>query len=107
MPGVSRSGSTITAGMLSGLSRTAATRFSFLLAVPIITGAVVKVFSEGKVLEQVSSQELIFFAGIFSALISSIVAIRFMLGFVAKNGLQIFAYYRIALGLIIIIASQL
>jgi undecaprenyl-diphosphatase len=47
VPGVSRSGSTITMGLLAGLDRVAATRFSFLLGIPITAGAVIKVFTEG------------------------------------------------------------
>ena len=103
IPGVSRSGSTITAGLLSGLDRISATRFSFLLGIPITAGAVLKVFSEGGVLSSARDQQAIFLTGIITALLSGLFAIKFMLGYLAKHGLHVFAYYRIVLGFMIMI----
>ncbi|HUP26427.1 MAG TPA: undecaprenyl-diphosphate phosphatase [Candidatus Limnocylindrales bacterium] len=107
VPGVSRSGSTITMGLFTGLDRVAATRFSFLLGIPITAGAVLKVFSEGGVLHAAAQQQSVFAAGIITALISGLFAIRFMLGYLAKHGLQAFAYYRIALGLLLLVLFTL
>lgn len=104
VPGVSRSGSTITAGLFMGLDRVAATRFSFLLGIPITAGAVIKVFTEGGVLREAADQKTIFIIGIITAFLSGIFAIKFMLNYLSKHGLEVFAYYRIALGLILIAA---
>lgn len=102
IPGVSRSGSTITAGLFLGLDRVAAMRFSFLLAIPIIAGAVLKVATSGDTLSTVSDESGIFIAGMISAFISGVFAIRFLLKYLASHTLNIFAYYRIALGLIVL-----
>lgn len=102
MPGVSRSGSTITAGMLAGLDRVAATRFSFLMGIPIIAGAALKVLTEGTTLAAIGSQRTVFAVGGITALISGWLAIRFMLSYLSRHGLYIFAYYRIGLGLMLL-----
>lgn len=107
VPGVSRSGSTITMGLFLGLDRVAATRFSFLLGIPITAGAVLKVFTEGGVLKAAQSQQTVFVIGIITALISGLCAIRFMLGYLGKHGLHVFAYYRIVLGLSLLLMFTL
>lgn len=98
VPGVSRSGSTITAGLFSGLDRVSATRFSFLLGIPITAGAVLRVFSEGAVLVEVRAEQTVFLIGIVTALVSGLFAIRFMLSYLSRYGLHVFAYYRIVVG---------
>lgn len=103
VPGVSRSGSTIIAGLFTGIDRVAATRFSFLLGIPIITGAMLKVFTDSAVRTDISQQAGIFAIGIITAFISGFIAIRFMLKFLSGHGLHVFAYYRIALGLLVIV----
>lgn len=103
IPGVSRSGSTITAGLFLGLDRVAATRFSFLLGIPITAGAVLKVFTEGGVMQQLRAEQAAVIIGIITALLSGLFAIRFMLNYLAKHGLHVFAYYRIALGLLLLL----
>ncbi|MES2971776.1 MAG: undecaprenyl-diphosphatase UppP [Patescibacteria group bacterium] len=103
VPGVSRSGSTITAGIFTGLDRVSATRFSFLLGIPITAGAILKVFSGGGVLRAAQDQQAIFLIGILTALLSGMFAIRFMLSYLSGHGLQVFAYYRIALGAFILL----
>jgi len=98
MPGVSRSGSTITAALLLGLSRVEAARYSFLLGIPVIMGAgILKI-------RDISPEMLdaVFFLGIAVSFISGYGAIRFLLGFLSKKGLTGFAVYRVALGLTII-----
>jgi len=103
VPGVSRSGSTITAGLFMGLDRVAATRFSFLLAVPIMIGAILKVvvFDSGSVLA--SSGSGVVLAGIAASMVSGLLAIRFLLRFLAHHSLATFAYYRIGLALLTVI----
>lgn len=103
VPGVSRSGSTITMGLFAGLDRVSATRFSFLLGIPITAGAVLKVFSEGGALQAAADQKTIFMIGVMTALLSGLLAIRFMLKYLGSHGLHIFAYYRIALGCIVLL----
>lgn len=97
IPGISRSGSTIVAGMFSGLNRVTATRFSFLLALPITFGAIIKVVLDQDTMLQVRTEPDIFIIGIVTAFVSGVVAIRFLLKFVAKHQLNVFAYYRLVL----------
>lgn len=99
IPGISRSGSTITAGLFAGLDRMAATRFSFLLAIPITAGAILKVLLSQDAIALINGNPAVFFVGIVTAFLSGLFAIRFMLKFLAGHTLNIFAYYRIAIGL--------
>lgn len=107
IPGVSRSGSTITVGLFAGLDRVAATRFSFLLGIPITAGAVLKVFTEGGVFQAAKDQQSVFAIGILTALLSGLFAIKFMLRYLGKHGLSVFAYYRIGLGILILLVFTL
>jgi undecaprenyl-diphosphatase len=100
IPGVSRSGITITTGVLSGLSREQATRFSFLLAMPIVAGSALGVIVKGDVPTE-SAAALV--AGMIAAFGSGLLAIKFMLKSIAKLGLKPFAYYRLVLALIVLI----
>lgn len=100
VPGVSRSGITITTGLFTGLDRVSATRFSFLLGIPIMVGAITKVMLSGAATSQISQETGIFVAGILAAFVSGLFAIRFLLKFLSSNTLNVFAYYRIALGII-------
>jgi undecaprenyl-diphosphatase len=102
IPGVSRSGSTITAGLFMGLDRVTATRFSFLLGIPIIFGALLKVLSDGGT-EAFSAQLGVFIVGILAAFLSGLFAIKFMLRYLAHHSLAVFAFYRIALGLLVLL----
>jgi undecaprenyl-diphosphatase len=103
VPGVSRSGITISAGLFAGFDRVAATRFSFLLSGPIIAGATAKVVLKPSNFDQLTAEPLIYAAAILAAFISGYWAIRFMLRFLANHGISTFAYYRIAIGLIILL----
>lgn len=107
IPGVSRSGSTIATGLFVGLDRVAATRFSFLLGIPITFGAILKIFSEPDAVQHFGDQTGIFIVGILAALVSGLFAIRFMLRHLSKNGLSVFAYYRIGLGLTLLVGLTL
>ncbi len=107
IPGISRSGSTITAGLLGGMDRVAATRFSFLLGIPITFGALLKTMTSSEGLSQIKDDTVVFLFGIGAALISGIVAITFLISFLSKHGLRLFAYYRIVLGIGILLAALL
>ncbi|TAK89016.1 undecaprenyl-diphosphate phosphatase [Patescibacteria group bacterium] len=102
IPGVSRSGITISAGLFAGLTGPAATRFSFLLSAPVIFGATAKVMLKPENMHQLLSEPVIYAAGILGAFISGYFAIRFMLRYLAKHGLALFAYYRIAVGVLLL-----
>ncbi len=99
VPGVSRSGITMTAGRLSGLSRFAAARFSFLLSTPITLAAVVYegVFKGRELLQHVPVNTLLL--GMVSSAIFSFLAIRLMLAMVRRIGFGVFAVYRVAVAL--------
>jgi undecaprenyl-diphosphatase len=101
VPGVSRSGATITLGLFLGLRREEAARFSFLMSVPIIAGAgsvqLAEVLSRG----MDSSQALVFAAGFFSSAFVGYLAIRFFLRFVVHHSLRAFAYYRFGLAAVV------
>lgn len=105
VPGVSRSGATITTGLFLGMDRVAATRFSFLLGVPIIFGAIVKVFLSDGVIDSVKGEAGIFAVGVIAAFASGLFAIQFMLKYLAKHTLDVFAYYRIGLGVLVILIA--
>lgn len=107
VPGISRSGSTITAGLFAGLDRVSATRFAFLLGIPITAGAILKTFSRGEVLNQFQSEQGAVVAGILAALLSGLFAIRFMLRYLSGHGLQIFAYYRLVVGTALLLVFSL
>jgi undecaprenyl-diphosphatase len=109
-PGVSRSGSTITAGLALNLKREDAARFSFLLSAPIIAGAGLK--SALDMLQQYSggggfsSVELILFPfGFVAATISGYICIKYLLRYLQKNSTEPFVYYRWGLSLLIIIIA--
>ena len=96
LPGISRSGATISSGMFSGLSREEAARFSFLLSVPIVLmAAVFKIVSSLSVFNQSFLPEML--TGFVSSFVFSLIAIKFLLSFVKRNRLYIFAIYRILL----------
>jgi undecaprenyl-diphosphatase len=100
-PGLSRSGSTIGTGMLLGVEREAAARFSFLLAIPAIAGAVVFKLDEFLLLagELTAAQVLTWLCGFLAALLSGILAIYWLLALVRRGRLIGFAIYCAILGL--------
>jgi undecaprenyl-diphosphatase len=100
-PGVSRSGSTLSGGMLLGLSRENAARFSFLLSIPVVLGAGFLELSKVSVpLNGVSN--LVLGAGFVSSFIAGTLAIKFMLNFLKNNTLKGFIVYRIILVLVLL-----
>ncbi|MDD5590034.1 MAG: undecaprenyl-diphosphatase UppP [Candidatus Portnoybacteria bacterium] len=98
VPGVSRSGATISAGLFLGLDKKSAAKFSFLLAAPIIFGA--NVFKMAEILQ--AGFNGAFWVGIISAALSGFVAIWFLLKFVERRSYKIFVWYRILLALAIV-----
>ena len=99
MPGVSRSGITITAGMASGLKRESAARFSFLLSTPAIVGAFLLSLKD---IHQ-SDTGIAFWAGVVSSTIFSFLTIKFLLNYLKKGDYSLFVWYRLALAIIILI----
>jgi undecaprenyl-diphosphatase len=100
-PGLSRSGATIMGGLTLGLSRTAATEFSFFLAVPAMLGA--SVIKMKDVAEVATTQDIPVFAiGFVVAFVSALVVIRALIAYVSKNTFRPFAWYRIVFGVILV-----
>lgn len=107
IPGVSRSGITITAGLMRGMSRESATKFSFLLSTPAIVGAAL-LKSKDVVSQGLDGQQGIFLVGMIAAAVSGWVAIKFLITFVQTNTFRVFVVYRIVVGIaILVIASRL
>lgn len=105
IPGTSRSGSTILGGIISGVSREASAEFSFFMAIPIMLGAsglkVLKFILEG--FEASGGEILLLIIGIVVSFIVSFFVIKFLMDFVKRHDFKIFGYYRIGLGLLVII----
>jgi undecaprenyl-diphosphatase len=100
-PGVSRSGATIMGGLTLGLSRTAATEFSFFLAIPAMLGA--SVIKMGDVADVMTAADVpIFAVGFVTAFVSALLVVRWLVAFVSKNTFTGFAWYRIVFGAILI-----
>jgi undecaprenyl-diphosphatase len=104
IPGVSRSGVTISTGLLRNLDRASAARFSFLLSTPIIAGACAKKFwdlhkHEGGL---PADAHTAFIAGVVASAITGCIAIAFFLNFLRRRSLALFVWYRILFGIIVI-----
>lgn len=101
-PGTSRSGATIVGALLIGVSRTVAAEYTFFLAIPVMFGAsLLKVVKFGFVF---TSMELILLAvGMVVSFVVSVFVLRFLMGYIKKHDFKIFGWYRIALGLIVLI----
>jgi len=108
-PGVSRSGSTITAGLALGLERQAAARFSFLLSAPIIAGAGLKslweIAKDVKTGALAQSDLILFPIGFVAAAVSGYLCIKYLLRFLQKNSTDLFVYYRWALAVLIVVVA--
>lgn len=105
IPGTSRSGSTILGGMLTGVSRSAASEFSFFMAIPIMAGAsglkVLKFILDG--FTATPFELLLLALGIIVSFAVSMVSINFLMSFVKKHDFKPFGIYRIALGVIVLV----
>lgn len=104
IPGTSRSGATIIGGMLAGCSRTAATEFTFFLAIPIMFGwglvKALKFFISGVAMTQ--TELIVLIVGVMSAFIMSVVAIKFLMGYIKKNDFTAFGWYRVVIGILVL-----
>jgi len=101
-PGTSRSGATILGGLMLSMSRTVAAEFTFFLAVPVMFGAsLLKIIKFGL---DFSADEIgILISGLVTAFVVSILAIKFLIGYIQKNDFKIFGWYRIVLGLLVLV----
>lgn len=109
IPGTSRSGSTILGGILAGTSRFVAAEFSFFLAIPVMLGASAlrlgKFLLDGQILG--ADQWAILITGMVVAFAVSVTAIKFLMGFVKKHDFKPFGWYRIVLGIVVLLFTFL
>ena len=100
-PGMSRSGATIMGGLGLGLSRTAATEFSFFLAIPAMLGATI--IKMGDIMDVATAADVpVFATGFIVAFLSALLVIRGLLAYVSKNDFKPFAWYRIIIGVVLV-----
>ena len=104
VPGTSRSGATIIGGMLLGLSRKAATEFSFYLAIPTLIGAGVYSLYKERALLSVADVPM-FTVGLVFSFISALVCVRWLLRYISTHNFVPFAWYRIAFGAVVLLTS--
>lgn len=104
IPGTSRSGATIIGGMLMGLSRKAATDFSFFLAIPTLIGAGVYSLYKERALLSVADIPM-FAVGLVFSFISAWLCVRWLLRYIASNSFVPFAWYRIVFGIIVLVTA--
>lgn len=105
LPGMSRSGATIIGGLLFGLSRTAATEFSFFLAMPTLGLATVYQLYKERTLLSLNDLGM-WTVGFIAAFISAFLAVRGLLRYIARHDFTVFAWYRIAFGLFVLASWQ-
>lgn len=101
-PGTSRSGATIVGALILGVSRTVAAEFTFVLAIPVMFGAsLLKLVKFG--LNFTGTEAIILLIGMVTAFVSSIIVIQFLMGYIKKHDFKVFGYYRIVLGILVIL----
>ncbi|MEX0616443.1 MAG: undecaprenyl-diphosphatase UppP [Candidatus Woykebacteria bacterium] len=103
IPGVSRSGITITAGLFRGINRESATRFSFLLSTPAIAGAAALRFKDFLEVGVANQGAGVFLVGFLTSAVTGWIAIKFLLKYIANNNYNIFVWYRLIVGIGILI----
>lgn len=105
VPGTSRSGATIIGGLLLGVSRYVAAEFTFFLAIPVMFGAsalkLLKFFMAGAGISFLEVALLL--VGCMVAFVVSVIAIKFLMGYIKKNDFKVFGYYRIVLGILVLL----
>ena len=102
VPGTSRSGSTIIGGILVGTSRTVAAEFTFFLGIPVMFGAsLLKLLKFG--FGFTGTEVLILVIGMVVAFVVSILAIKFLMGYIKKHDFKAFGWYRIVLGVLVLV----
>ncbi len=107
LPGISRSGITISSGLVHGLSRAEATRFSFLLATPIIVGAALKTLLDARRATELFAEPDVLAVGFVVSFLAGLAAVAFMVRFLRANSLNWFIPYRLALAAALLIAALL
>lgn len=105
IPGTSRSGATIIGGLLFGLSRQAATEFSFFLAIPTLLAATVYQLYKERHLLSIDDAGM-WAVGFVSAFVSAFLCVRWLLRYISNHDFTIFAWYRIAFGIVVLITWQ-
>lgn len=101
IPGTSRSGSTIIGGILAGTSRTVAAEFTFFLGIPVMFGAsLLKLLKFG--FSFTAAEVIVLIVGMVVAFLVSIVAIKFLIGYIKKHDFKVFGWYRIVLGILVL-----
>jgi undecaprenyl-diphosphatase len=101
-PGTSRSGATIIGALLIGVSRKAASEFTFILAIPVMLGAsLLKLMDFG--LHLTGTEWAVLLSGMVSAFLVSVVIIKFLLGYIRKHDFKVFGWYRIVLGVVVLL----
>jgi undecaprenyl-diphosphatase len=106
IPGTSRSGATIIGGMLMGVSRKAATDFSFFLGIPTLVGAGIYSLYKERALLSVDDLPL-FSVGLVFAFLSAWVCVRWLIRYVSSHSFKPFAWYRIAFGIFILVSAHM
>ncbi|MDD1612935.1 MAG: undecaprenyl-diphosphate phosphatase [Methylococcaceae bacterium] len=106
IPGTSRSGATIIGGLFFGLSRRAATEFSFFLAIPTMFAATFYDVYKHRSLFSASDLDVFAVGGVVS-FISAFFAVRGLLRFISRHDFSVFAYYRIAFGALVLLSAQM
>jgi undecaprenyl-diphosphatase len=102
IPGTSRSGATIIGALLLGVSRVAAAEFTFFLAVPVMFGlSAIKILKFG--ISFTITEFLFLVIGMITAFIVSVLVIKFLMGYIKKHDFKIFGWYRIVLGILVIL----
>ncbi|WP_347987860.1 undecaprenyl-diphosphate phosphatase [Methylomonas sp. AM2-LC] len=102
IPGTSRSGATIIGGLLFGLSRKAATEFSFFLAIPTLVAASAYDLYKHRDLVNFSDDAGLFAVGLVTAFLSALLAVKGLLRYISQHNFIIFAWYRIVFGLVVL-----
>jgi undecaprenyl-diphosphatase len=102
LPGVSRSGSTITAGLFRNMTREAAVRFSFLLSTPLIAGAALLKAHELRKEGLPAEMHMPFLVGVLVSAVVGYIAIAWLIRYLQSNSLKVFIVYRIVVGVIVI-----
>lgn len=101
-PGTSRSGATILGGIMLGLSRTVAAEYTFFLAVPVMFGAsLLKIVKFG--MDFSAPELMILLVGMTVAFLTSVLVIKFLMGYIRKHDFKVFGWYRIALGILVLV----
>ena len=102
IPGTSRSGATIVGALALGVSRGVAAEFTIFLAIPVMFGAsLLKLVKFG--LNFTGTEAIILLIGMVTAFVSSIIVIQFLMGYIKKHDFKVFGYYRIVLGILVIL----